>query len=232
MARYKTAWRILLLWAGATFGMQAAALENYRAVYDLQIRGVDAGKVTHEAIFTDKTYRIDGFGQPAMAAKILGYGDIRESVSGLIQGKTVVPERYRRSMDGDADFALEYVFSAAKRQVDAVIGAKSQVFPYPAGDQPLDILSMTVQSLLDMENAQVRERYSLLTEDMLRTYRVERLPDEKGADGQVLRVFRQVHENRETRIYIAEHPLRLVALTQAKGGKIRFSLRLTDYQKR
>lgn len=232
MALYKWAGRAALLAAGMSMSFGAWALENYRAVYDLQIRGMDAGKVTHEAIFTAQTYRIDGFGQPAVAAKILGYGDIRESVSGLIQGKNVVPERYQRSMDGDADFRLEYVFSAPKREVQAHIGATQQVFPYPAGDQPLDILSMTVQSLLDLESGQVRERYSLMSEDTLRTYRVERLPDEKGADGQALKVFRQVHDNRETRIYIADQPLRLVALTQAKGGKVRFALKLVDYQKR
>ena len=232
MALYKWHWRHILLYAGLGLGMDAAALDNYRATYDLNIRGIDAGKVTHEAIFTAQTYRIDTFAQPATAAKLLGYGDIRESVTGLLQGKAVLPERYQRSMDGNEKFHLDYVFSASKRQIDAQIGSQQHTFPYPAGEQPFDTLSMVVQSLLDMENGTVRERYSLISEYTLRSYRVEREPDEKGADGQPLKVFRQVHENRETRIYIAEHPVRLIALTQAKDGKIRFSLKLVDYQKR
>lgn len=225
-------YKAVLLGAGMFAGMGAWALDNYRATYDLHIRGMNAGQVTHEAIFTKQTYRIDTFARPATAAKLLGYGDIRESVTGLIQGKNVLPERYQRSMDGDPEFRLDYVFSAGKRQIDAQIGSKTQVFPYPAGEQPFDTLSMVVQSLVDMENGTVRGSYSLISEDNLRSYKVGRQADEKGADGEDLKVFRQVYENRETRIYIADNPLRLVALTQAKDGKIRFSLKLVDYQQR
>lgn len=213
-------------------GAGAWALENYRAVYDLHVRGIHAGRMVHEAVFTAKTYRIDAVGQPAAAAKIMGYGEIRESVSGLLDGKNAIPQHYRRSMDGDGEFALDYVFASDMRQINAQIGNKAHTFPYPAGEQPFDTLSMAVQSLLDMENGTVRATYSVISEDNLRRYRVEALPDETGADGQPLKVFRQVYENRETRIYIADNPLRLAALTQAKDGKIRFSLKLVDYQKR
>ena len=230
MAHCKTLWRsgwlLLTLWVSTN----AWALDNYRASYTLEIRGMSAGTVTHEAIFTPQTYRVDTFAKPSSAAKILGYGDIRETVTGLLQGSEVLPEHYQRSMDGDASFRLDYVFSAAKKEIAAQVGSEASVFPYPAGEQPLDILSMVVQSLLDAEKGAVRDSYAIISEDTLRMYRVEALPDEKTADGQTVKVFRQVHDNRETRIYLATQPWRLVSLTQAKDGKIRFALTLLDYQ--
>ena len=232
MALCKSLWRATALCAAAFASTQLWVLDNYRATYDLTIRGINAGKVTHEAIFTSHTYRIDTVANPSSAAKLLGYGTIRESVSGLLQGDVVLPERYQRSMDGDAEFALNYTFSADKKEVAAQIGGKAQTFPYPAGEQPLDILSMVVQSLIDVEQGITRGSYALISEDTLRSYRVEALPDEKGANGENVKVFRQVYDNRETRIYLAGEPLRLQSLTQARGGKVRFALKLVDYQKR
>ncbi|MDO4776024.1 MAG: DUF3108 domain-containing protein [Cardiobacteriaceae bacterium] len=208
----------------------AFALDNYHATYDLQIRGVNAGKVRHEAIFTGNTYRIDTFAKPAPAAKLLGYGDIRETVTGFIRKGDVQPERYRRTMESDASFQLEYIFVPAERRVDVNIAGKAQALVYE-GDVPLDTLSMVVQTLLDVEQGKIRTHYSLLNDEQVRRYQVEAQADELWEGKIPARVFRQVHGNRETRIYLGENPLRLLALTQSKDGKIRFSLKLADYRK-
>lgn len=216
---------LLILCLGNAF-----ALENYHATYDLQIRGVNAGKVRHEAIFTGNTYRIDTFAKPAPAARLLGYGDIRETVTGLIRKGDAHPERYRRTMEGDANFQLEYAFMPAERRVDANIAGNARTLVYE-GDIPLDTLSMVVQTLLDVEQGKIRKNYSLLNDEQVRRYQVEAQADELWEGKVPAKVFRQVHGNRETRIYLGENPLRLLALTQAKDGKIRFSLKLADYRK-
>ncbi|MDO5091348.1 MAG: DUF3108 domain-containing protein [Cardiobacteriaceae bacterium] len=209
---------------------KAWALDNYQATYDLQIRGVNAGKVRHEAIFTSHTYRIDAYGKPAAAAKLLGYGDIRESVSGVIDQGNAIPGRYQRLMEGDAASRREYLFLTEAKRIDATIGEAKHDIAY-TGEIPLDTLSMVVQTLLDAEAGKVRGQYSLLNDAEVRHYRVEALPDELWEGKIPAKVFRQQHGNRETRIYLGQQPLRLLALTQAKDGKIRFSLKLADYRK-
>lgn len=225
MARCKAFVLLGLLWASAN---AALALDNYHATYDVQIRGIQAGKVRHEAIFTANTYRIDTFAKPSGAAKLLGYGDIRETVTGLLQNGEVKPEHYQRAMQGDAQFQLDYRFKPEQKRIDAVAGGKAQSIAY-TDEIPLDILSMVVQSLSDLERGQTRSHYSLLNETQVRRYQVEALPDEMWQGNIAVKVFRQVHNNRETRIYIAPNPLRLLALTQVKDGKTRFALNLVDY---
>lgn len=229
MVLYKLS-RLLLLPLVLCLGKAAVALESYHATYDLQIRGVNAGKVRHEAIFTGSTYRIDTFARPAAAAKLLGYGDIRETVTGIIRKGDARPGHYRRNMEGDASFQLEYSFVPEGHQINANIAGNARTLVYE-GDLPLDILSMVVQTLLDVEKGKIRNHYNLLNDDHVRRYQVEAQADELWEGKIPAKVFRQVHGNRETRIYLGENPLRLLALTQAKDGKIRFSLKLADYRK-
>ena len=69
----------------------------------------------------------------------------------------------------------------------------------------------------------------------MRSYQVSRLPDETWQDvksGKTLKikVFLQTSGNRQTKIYFAENPLRLVKLQQLKDGESRFSLKLLNYK--
>ena len=100
----------------------------------------------------------------------------------------------------------------------------------------LDILALVVQSLLDVERGHIGEHnYTLINEDRVRSYQVSRLPDETWQDvksGKTLKikVFLQTSGNRQTKIYFAENPLRLVKLQQLKDGESRFSLKLLNYK--
>lgn len=231
MARCKS----LICLLAALFAMPAMALESYQATYKISVRGVSAGKVQHDAIFTDNTYRIDTIATPSLAAKMLGYGVINETAKGLLSNGQVQPQRYQRAMVGDAEFRLVYDYKPKMHEIDAQIGNNQTVLKYDAGIHPLDVLSLIAQSLLDDERNKTAAKYSLVNDDKIRTYTVEKLPDEtwKGRDGKYfkIRVFRQVSGERQTKIYFADNPLRLVQLTQIKGDQTRFNLKLINYRR-
>ena len=69
----------------------------------------------------------------------------------------------------------------------------------------------------------------------MRSYQVNQLPDETWQDNKngrtlKIKVFLQTSGNRQTKIYFAEEPLRLVKLQQLKDGESRFSLKLLNYK--
>lgn len=232
MARYKKwlAGIVVLLLA-----LPALALQDYEAVYKISVRGVSAGTVYHDATFTPSSYRVDTVAEPSLAAKMLGFGVINESAYGTImQGGQIQPQHYQRTMDGDADFRLVYDYRPKLHEIDAQIGNNKQVLKYDADIHPLDVLALVVQSLLDDEHNRMAGRYSLVNDDKIRTYTVEKLPDEtwKTQEGDYIkiRIFRQVSGERQTKIYLADNPLRLVQLTQLKGDQARFNLKLIDYR--
>lgn len=210
------------------------SLESYQATYEISVRGVSAGVVRHDAIFTDVTYRVDTVATPSIAAKMLGFDVIKESSKGLLDHGKVIPQHYQRSMDGDAEFRLVYDYRPKMHEIDAQIGNSQQVLKYDEGVQPLDVLSLIVQSLIDDEQHKTAAKYTMINDDKIRTYNVEKLPNErwKTSAGNVIniRVFRQLSGERQTKIYFADNPLRLVQLTQIKGDQARFSLKLMDYR--
>lgn len=214
--------------------LPAAALQNYRATYHLNVRGLGAGTMVHEAFFTATSYHIDTLATPSLAARIIGFGEIRESSRGRLEKSRVVPQYYRRVMHGKDKYHLVYDFLEKRHEIKARIGNTAKILRYDADAPPLDMLSMVVQSLLDIAGNHPAERYTIVSEDDIKTYRIERLPDEKWASetgaAMTVRVYRQSNGNKETRIYFAEHPLRLVKLAQLKNHKSRFALRLLDYQ--
>lgn len=230
MALYKT----LAAAAVLAFSLSALALENYRAAYDLSVRGVDAGTVIHDAFFTDLTYRIDTTASPSVAARMLGIGKIRESVKGLLQGRQVQPQNYQRNMQGDNKYHLVYNFQPKAHQIQTDIGGEKKTLAYDADLHPLDILSMVVQSLKDIEANRVPSEYTLVLEDKVQTYQVQKLPDQtwksRKSGSYTVHVYRQSSGGKQTIVYFAENPLRLVRLEQLRDGKKRFSLTLTDYQ--
>ncbi|UJF24390.1 DUF3108 domain-containing protein [Suttonella sp. R2A3] len=229
MGRYKLLTALLCCLSSAGF-----ALGNYSAMYDVSVRGVGAGQMRHDVILTDNTYRIDTVAKPSLAAKMLGFGVIRESVKGLLNNGKIQPQRYQRSMEGDAEYRLVYDFRPNRHEIAAQIGNEETILKYDEGSHPLDTLSLVIQSLLDDENNQLAAKYVLVSEDKVRSYSVEEMPHEKWEDpsGAVIdvRVFRQVSGNRQTQIYFADNPLRLVKLTQIKDDKPRFHLKLIDYR--
>lgn len=230
MVRFKQLWPLLLL----LVSWQVTALESYQATYKIEVRGVSAGTVRHDAIFTDLTYRVDTVATPSLAARMLGFGVIKETVKGLLKQGVVQPQHYQRNMDGDAEFRLVYDFKPKRQEIEAQIANNKEVLKYDSGIQPLDVLSLVVQSLIDDKNHKMAGQYSLVSDDKIRTYDVEQLPNEiwKDSSGQSLdiRVFRHVSGERQTKIYFANNPLRLVQLVQIKGDQARFSLKLIDYR--
>lgn len=230
MARFKS----LIFIALAITSLPIFALDNYRATYDISVRGVGAGSVTHEAFFTDKTYRIDTLANPSIAAKMLGFGQIRETIKGLREGNMVQPQDYQRSMAGDSKYQLSYKFQPDQHQIQVVKAGESKTLSYDSTLHPLDMLSMATQAMIDIQNNKVPAEYTLVLEDKINTYQVQKLADQtwKGRDNKsfLVRVYRQSNGKKQTIIYFAENPLRLVRLEQKYKGDTRFSLNLTNYQ--
>ena len=215
----------------ATF---ASALQSYVAEYDLTIRSVGAGKVRQEAFFNELGYRIESVGNPSLAAKMLGYGQIREKAEGRIAGDRVT---FRREMDGKENQFVYYNYGdVANGKVQAVIGSQNKELHVNPNEPALDMLALVVQSTLDVEHGRVGEhKYTLLNEDRVRSYEVKQQPDEIWKDGKSgksikIKVFVQTSGNRQTKIYFAENPLRLVKLQQLKDGESRFALKLLNYK--
>ena len=230
-----------LRYALATLALAASlgaqALQGYLAEYDLTVRGVGAGRVRHEAIFTERGYRFETIGSPSLAARMLGFGEIREKAEGKIAGDRVVPTYYRRDMQGNDNQHLSYDYAnAVNGEIQAIVGAQNKTLRVNPNEPALDILALVVQSLLDVERGHIGEHnYTLINEDRVRSYQVSRLPDETWQDaksGKTLKiqVFLQTSGNRQTKIYFAENPLRLVKLQQLKDGESRFSLKLLNYK--
>ena len=195
------------------------------------------GCVRHDAIFTERGYRFETIGSPSLAAKMLGFGEIREKAEGKIAGDKVVPTYYRRDMQGNDNQHLSYDYAnAVNGEIQAIVGAQNKTLRVNPNEPALDILALVVQSLLDVERGHIGEHnYTLINEDRVRSYQVSRLPDETWQDiksGKTLKikVFLQTSGNRQTKIYFAENPLRLVKLQQLKDGESRFSLKLLNYK--
>ena len=223
----------LFLWV-STF---ACALQSYVAEYDLSIRGVGAGRVRHEAFFNDLGYRVEATGNPSLAAKMLGYGQIHEKAEGRIAGDRVIPGSYRREMQGKENQFVYYNYGdVANGRIQAVIGSQNKELHVNPNEPALDILALVVQSTLDVERGRAGEhKYTLVNEDRVRSYEVAQLPDEKWKDGKSgrtvpVKVFVQTSGNRQTKIYFGENPLRLVKLQQLKDGEARFTLKLLNYK--
>ena len=226
---------LALLALAASLGAQA--LQSYIAEYDLSVRGVGAGRVRHEAVFTERSYRVTADGTPSLAAKMLGFGQIREKAEGKIAGDRVIPTYYRRDMQGNDNQHISYDYAnAVNGEVQAIVGAQNKTLRVNPNDPALDILALVVQSLLDVERGHIGEHnYTLINEDRVRSYQVSQLPDETWQDNKSgralkIKVFLQTSGNRQTKIYFAEEPLRLVKLQQLKDGESRFSLKLLNYK--
>lgn len=226
----------ILLWANQAAQSALAYVPQYRAVYEVEIRGVRAGEMTLESITTDKTYRVDARTIPSTAAKMLGFGEIRERAYGRVQSGKIVPEKYERVMAGDDDYFLNYQYDAKKRAVDVQKGKSALQLEYIDGEQALDILALITQALLDESQNKTAKKYSLLSEDKLRNYQIRRLPDEiwqqKSGERVDVRVYEQTNGERKTVVYLAQNPLRLAKLQQLRNNETRFSLKLLNYQVR
>ncbi|MFC2752790.1 MAG: hypothetical protein ACFN9G_05540 [Cardiobacterium sp.] len=226
---------LALLALAASLGAQA--LQSYIAEYDLSVRGVGAGRMRHEAVFTERSYRVTADGTPSLAAKMLGFGQIREKAEGKIAGDRVIPTYYRRDMQGNDNQHISYDYAnAVNGEIQAIVGAQNKTLRVNPNDPALDILALVVQSLLDVERGHIGEHnYTLINEDRVRSYQVNQLPDETWQDNKngrtlKIKVFLQTSGNRQTKIYFAEEPLRLVKLQQLKDGESRFSLKLLNYK--
>lgn len=226
--------RALVLGIIALLSLPILALTSYQAEYDLSIRGVPAGTIRHDAIFTNITYRIDTVAEPSLAAKMLGYGQIRETVIGLLQNNHVQPEKYQRDMVGNPKYHLHYQFIPNEHQVDIEAGENQKVVDYQKNLIPLDTLSMVVQSLIDISNNHIPQYYTLVMEDNIQSYQVQQLPDQtwktRKGDNFTVHVYRQVNGDKQTLVYYADNPLRLVRLEQLRKGKKRFSMTLIEYK--
>lgn len=236
MALFKNFRHNFLLGALLLSPLAFSAPSNYRAVYSLEVRGISAGTVAHESFFTDITYRIDAVANPSAAASILGFGEAHETAKGLIQNNKVQPQLYQRSMNGKTDYSLHYRYEPKSRQVIVKKGNKPEkTFNYDSNQNPMDTLSMVVQSLIDIELGKKPSEYTLIMEDNMRSYHINRQQDEKWTDKSgksfTVQVYKQSHGDRATTIYIAQNPLRLMRLVQTKKGEKRFSMTLTKYQK-
>lgn len=228
--------RVMIIFFYALFCFPAWALQSYIAEYALYVRGIHVGTVSYEAFFTSHSYEIATQATPTLPAKILGFNKITESVQGSIQHATVIPRYYQRDMQGDKKYHLYYDYKRLNAgEITAEVGLNTQKLIFDAKKQrPLDILALTVQSMLDDENHVISSQYTLLTDDKIRTYHVERLKNIVWKDKENKRfpvhVYLQNSGNRQTKIYFAENPLRLVELQQLKNGSLQFSLNLLNYK--
>lgn len=231
---YMALYKHVLLLAGVLGSFSTWAVDSYRAVYDVEVRGVGAGQIVHEAFFTEHTYRIDTVAHPALAAKMLGFGEARESVKGLLKDFSVQPQTYQRVMEGKPDYSLFYRYTPESHAVQMTVGKENKIQSYDSGVNPLDTLSMVAQSLIDIENNRMPHEYTLVIEDDIQSYHVQKQANETWQDrdgkSMTVQVYRQTSGNKQTQIYFAENPLRLIRLEQLRKGERRFSMTLTDYQ--
>lgn len=233
MARFRIG-RIFCALVCGFLALPAWALSDYRATYDISVRGVNAGRATYEVRLSDHSYQVETQIKPSLAAKMLGFGKITEQAYGEIEAGHVLPKKYQRTMEGDSQYRLVYDYKLMNQEIEAQIGNTQTVLKYDEHVQPLDILALIVQSLLDEEHQRVAEQYSLINEDKIRTYSVAAMPNERWQthSGEAVDVvaYKQTSGNRRTKIYFANHPLRLVKLVQYKDDEARFSLKLINYQ--
>lgn len=224
-----------LLVLGLILSFPSWALNGYRAIYELSIRGVHAGEMNFELILTPRTYRIDAVSTPSAMAKLLGYNLIKEFAQGEIKDHQLLPQKYKREMIDNPKFTLQYQYELSNKKIEALLNDKKETLTYE-NIIPLDILSLVIQSLLDEEQKRLPSQYALLNEEKIRHYQVQALPNEKWQNekGETLdiRVYQQINGNRKTLIYFAHSPLRLVKLHQIKDDESRFVLKLLDYQER
>ena len=222
-------WALLLL----ALPLGAEALPNFSAHYDLSIRGIHAGQMKMNAVLTPKSYMVDTKTEPSLPAKMLGYGPITEMAQGAISNQRLLPQQYWRQMEGNEKYQLRYHYDLKKKNVEAVVSGQPVLLHYQQ-QIPLDTLALIIQALLDEERQQPAASYTLLSEDKIRSYKVEKLKDERWQDDQnrsiTVKVYRQTHANRRTMIYLAENPLRLVKLQQIKNDQSLFVLKLTHYK--
>ena len=125
----------------------AQALQGYLAEYDLTVRGVGAGRVRHEAIFTERGYRFETIGSPSLAARMLGFGEIREKAEGKIAGDRVVPTYYRRDMQGNDNQHLSYDYAnAVNGEIQAIVGAQNKTLRVNPNEPALPSANTTTPS--------------------------------------------------------------------------------------
>ncbi len=212
---------------------QAWALPSFRASYDVKVRGIHAGQMTMDAVLTSQSYTINAKTEPSLPAKMLGYGFVNEIASGEIHNNHLRPRKYERTMEDNEKYHLNYNFDLKARTIDATVGGKKVQLDYK--DQvPLDTTALVIQALMDDELGKKASSYTMVSEDKVRSYKVEQLKDqlwqdEKGKSIPV-RVYRQTNGNRQTMVYIADNPRRLVKLQQIKNDQNMFLLKLVKYK--
>lgn len=214
----------------------AWALQSYLAEYAVYIRGIHVGTLNYEAFFSNNSYQITTKAIPSLPARILGFNKITEYAEGHIKNGIIAPQYYRRDMQGDKKYHLYYDYkNLTHGKIKAEVGLITQTLNFDvAKKRPLDILALTVQSMLDDENSVISAQYTLISDDKIRTYHVEKLPNILSKDKENntvrLHVYLQSSGKRQTKIYFAENPLRLVELQQLKNNKLQFSLNLLKYK--
>lgn len=225
--------RYLIILFSALMLNAAWALPSFRATYDVKIRGIHAGQMTMDAVLTSQSYNINGKTEPSLPAKMLGYGLVNEIANGGIQGNQLLPRKYERTMADNEKYHLNYNYNLKIKTIDATVGGKKMQIDYE-GPAPLDTSALVIQALLDDEQGKKASSYTMISEDKVRSYKVEQLKDQQWQDEKgktvPVRVYRQTNGNRRTMVYIADNPRRLVKLQQIKNDQNMFLLKLIKYR--
>lgn len=211
-----------------------ASLPNYQAEYDISVRGVRAGTLVHQAFFTENSYRIETVTAPSLAAKMLGFGQTKEVAEGdILLDALIVPKRYQRVMQGNVAQRLVYEFDYEKNEIATQIGNEAKTLQYDLAQYPLDMLSFITQQLLDAKEDNFSRNYALLSADVVRNYQFQRKELQRwiDLDGKNIEIemYSQFDGDRESRIYLARNPIRLVQLVQLRGSQAHFALKLVRY---
>lgn len=217
------------------FSIGAYALQDYEAVYGIRVKGISVGEMHQSAHFYNgESYLLKGRAEPGKLAQLVGYNAITEEAAGEIKGNKVIPTRYERAMEKHPEEKVSIRYYPEKYKIDSYAEEEEKQLSYDSSQQPLDSLALIVQTLLNVRYQHSMEKICLITRNKIREYDVykrdkEILKDENGQSVSVY-VFEQNSKNRQTIIYMADNPLRVLKLKQLKDGKNQFELNLLQYK--
>ena len=158
------------------------------------------------------------------------FGKIREWSVFKIDKNQITPLSFVHKSREQQNIDFDWVKNQAKSTTDG----QSEVLDLD-GDE-LDMMSLQMQLVLDLKNASLKNRYKVITDNVIKTYVIELEENEDlTLDGKILKTIKLKQQregsSRHTYIWLAEElEYVLVQMHQYKGSELRGSLTLTGYK--
>jgi len=157
-------------------------------------------------------------------------GKIKESVKFNLDNGQITPQSYRHSSRDDISIDYDWATKTVKSNDD---GKKKDLIL--AGGE-LDLLSMQMQVMEDLNNGQLKNSYTIIKDNAFREYAVEKVAEEditiaKKTYKTIKLKQQRKGSSRTSYLWLApdlQHTV--VRMEQYKGKKLRGTLSLTGYK--